>query len=82
MKPILIDELIKESHSQCEINRQLLGTRIRGWKITKPVNYYFIFLERIQLSLYVLRGKAIVVQYFEDLSEKDKDNHIKKNLNK
>lgn len=82
MKPILIDELVKESTTQTEINRKLMGTRVRGWKIAKPLNYDFTWLERIQLSFYVLRGKAIVVQHFEDLTEKDKDNHIKKNLNK
>ena len=82
MKPVLIDELVKESHSQCEINRQLMGYRVRGWKITKPLNYNFTWLERIQLCLYVLRGKAIAVQFFEDLTEKDKDNHVKINLKK
>jgi len=82
MKPVLVDELVKESHTQCEINRQIMGFRVRGWKIAKPLNYQFTFIERIKLSMYVLRGKAIVVQFFEDLSEKDKDNHVKKNLKK
>lgn len=82
MKPILIDDLVKESHAQCEINRQLIGVRVRGWKIAKPLNYNFTLLEKIQLSLYIFRGKAIAVQFFEDLTEKDKDDHIKKNLKK
>lgn len=82
MKPILIDDLVKESHAQSEINRQVMGFRVRGWKIAKPLNYDFTLVERIILSLYVLRGKAIVVQHFEDLTENDKDNHVKKNLKK
>lgn len=80
MKPILIDDLVKESHTQTEINRQLMGVRVRGWKIAKPLNYHFTFLEKIQLVLYILCGKAIVVQYFEDLNEND--NYVKKNLKK
>jgi len=82
MKPILIDDLVKESLPQCEINRQLTGVRVRGWKIAKPLNYDFTWLERIKLCLYVLRNKAIVVQHFEDMSEDDKDEHIKRNLKK
>lgn len=82
MKPVLIDDLIVESHAQCEINRQLMGVRVRGWKIAKPLNYNFNFFEKIQLSLHIFRGKAIAVRFFEDLTEKDKDDHIKKNLKK
>lgn len=82
MKPILIDDLVKESHTQCEVNRQLLGTRVRGWKIAKPLNYDFTILERIKLCLYILKNKAIAVQFFEDMSEEDKDEHIKRNLKK
>lgn len=82
MKPILIDDLVKESHAQCEINRTLLGTRVRGWKIAKPLNYDFTVLERVKLALFILRNKAIAVQFFEDMSEDDKDQYIKKNLNK
>lgn len=82
MKPILIDELVKESHTQTKINRQLMGFNVRGWKITKPLNHKFTLLERIKLSCYILCGKAIAVQFFEDLSENDKDNYIKKSLKK
>lgn len=82
MKPILIDDLVKESHTQCEINRQLMGHRVRGWKIAKPLNYQFTLLEKIKLISYILRGKAIAVQFFEDMTEKDKDEHIKRNLKK
>lgn len=78
MKPILIDDLISESHHQCEINRVLVGIKFYGWKIAKPQNYHFTFWEKLKLSYYILCGKAIAVQYFEDLSEKDKDEYIKK----
>lgn len=81
MKPILIDELIKESHTQSEINRVINGKSVRGWQIAKPLNYHFTFFEKIKLIFYILRGKAICVQYFEDMSEKDKDNYVKKKLN-
>lgn len=82
MKPILIDNLVKETSTETEVQVTLMGQRLRGWKLAKPLNYKFTWLQRIQLALYILKGKAIAVQYFEDLTEKDKEEHVRNNLKK
>lgn len=82
MKPILIDELVKEPHTSCEVKRKINGIDVRGWQIAKPLNYHFNLIEKIKLAVYILRGKAIAVQFFEDLSEKEKDKYVKKQLKK
>lgn len=82
MKPILIDRLVKETQTESEFQVILMGQRLRGWKIAKPLNHNFTWIQRIQLALYILKGKAIAVQYFEDLSDKDKEEHVRNNLKK
>lgn len=81
MKPILIDKLIKESHTKTEINMKINGRDVHGWQIAKPLNYHFNLFEKIKLATYILRGKAIAVQFFEDMSEDEKDKYVKKQLN-
>ncbi|MEG1008278.1 MAG: hypothetical protein RSE41_00025 [Clostridia bacterium] len=80
MKQILIDSLTK---SQCESSVVIDGVEYKGYNIAKPMNYSDEFLtqeEREEMAQLVLEGKAIAVSFFEDLSEEDKINHVKKFL--
>lgn len=83
MKPILIDDLMKGSNTQAEVNLLTSGgVRMRGWKIAKPLNYNLRFRQRIQMAMHVLRGKAIAVRYFEDMKETEIMEYARNNLKK
>ncbi|MDA3778870.1 MAG: hypothetical protein PF487_01330 [Bacteroidales bacterium] len=80
MKLILIDELIIEDHTQSEFNITINGHNVHGRQIAKPLNFNFTFIEKIKLIFYVLRNKAICVQFFEDMCENEKEKYIKNKL--
>jgi len=81
MKPILIDSLVKEGDSvKSEFTVTLNDNKVKGWQIAKPLNHTYNLVQRISLALAVLRGKAIAVQYFEDLNESQKIEYVKKEL--
>lgn len=70
MKPVLIDDIVKEANTQTEVSLMTSGgVRLRGWKIAKPLNYNLNFRNRLRMACHVFRGKAIAVRYFEDMSE-------------
>ena len=70
MKPVLIDDLVKEANTQTEVSLMTTGgVRLRGWKIAKPLNYNINFRNRLRMVCHVFRGKAIAVRYFEDMTE-------------
>lgn len=80
MKNILIDDLL-EDDSVSEITSITIDGKVfEGWQIAKPLNYekkYTGFIDRLRASAKVLMGKAIAVQYFSDLTEQEKIDHVK-----
>jgi hypothetical protein len=86
MKPILIDNIKEElaSNSQ-EFTVDVNGTTMTGWQIAKPLNYdpeYLPKKERKEMADAVLKGKAIAVCFFEDLSEEEQSEHVKGQIEK
>jgi len=85
MKPILIDEFIKDiSENQEEISVVIEGQTFEGYQIAKPLNYeseYLSIEERQEMANAVLEGKAIAVRFFRDLNDKEKVEYIKSQIN-
>lgn len=84
MKPILIDELVKnagECHSEVKVT--IDGQVLSGWQIAKPLNYDSDFLsmkERQEMADAILAGKAIAVRYFCDMTEEEQVEYVKSKL--
>lgn len=76
---MIIDDFIKEEHPTSEMNVKINGKICQGWQITKPLNKTS-FLKRVIDAIKVIKGKGIVLQYFEDLSEKEKTTYVLKKL--
>ena len=57
MKPILIDDLIKDNSSQSEHTVIVKGVKMKGWQVAKPLNYVSL-RNRIIMAFYVLIGKS------------------------
>lgn len=76
---ILIDELVEcQAYQQTEV--EIDNTKKSIYRIAKPLNYekeYTTFLSRLKDAIFVLKGKAIAVQFFTDLSNKDQAKYYK-----
>jgi len=82
MKPILINELIKLKSTEEQVSVTIDGKKMEGWEIAKPLNYENLkFIDRFKMSIKVLQGKAIAVQFFSDLSNSDKIKYVKTKIN-
>jgi hypothetical protein len=74
----LIDHIIKEDNTQTEKHVWVDGKEFNGWIVAKPLNvFYDGFWTRFRDAIQVLRGKAIGVQYFDDLTDKQKQKFVK-----
>ena len=84
MKPILIDEFVKDAAEvQCECHVTVDGRELVGYQIAKPMNYdpeYFSMEDRQEMANAILAGKAIAVCYFEDLTEAERVEYVKGKL--
>lgn len=84
MKAQLIDELIKnEDGMQQEHKVTVDGEDYNMWMVAKPMNYdpeYTSKKERKELAQLVLDGKAIAVQFFEDLTDEEQVEYIRKKI--
>jgi hypothetical protein len=83
MKAILIDELVKDQSTTEQVSVVIEGKKLEGWQIAKPLNYeknYTTLKERFVMAKKVLFGKAIAVQFFADLTERDKIAYVKNKL--
>jgi len=72
MKPILADEFSSHHSAQSCDKVRYEDTVYEEWHIAKPYSQRNRFAVRLKHALLVLRGKAIAVQYFQDLSQDEK----------
>ena len=73
----LIDHVIREDNTQTEKLVWVEGKEYRGWVVAKPLNVYLEdFWARLKGAILVLRGRAIAVQYFDDLTDKQKQRYV------
>ena len=72
MKPILADEFSSHHSAQSCDKVRFNDTIYEGWHIAKPYSRRYGFGIRLRHALLVLRGKAIAVQYFQDLTQDEK----------
>ena len=83
MKTILIDELVKDQLTTEKVSIIIKDKKFEGWQIAKPLNYkkeYTTFIGRLKMAMKVLKGKAIAVQFFTDLSKEDKIKYVETKL--
>ncbi len=86
MKPILIDEFIKDAgDTQSQTSVTIDGQKLNGYQIAKPINYnieYTSFMDRLKGAWLVFRCKAVPVQYFCDLTEQEQIDYVKEIIKK
>lgn len=84
MKPILIDEFIKDADETHEGTSVTIdGVVYNGYQIAKPLNYdpdYFSMKDRQEMVDAILAGKAIAVRYFCDMSEEEQIEYVKSKI--
>jgi len=72
----LIDDLRKDGCTS-ETKIDIDGVVYTGWVDAKPINPRE-FRTRVKDAWKVFRGKAIATQYYDDLSQDEKREHVKK----
>lgn len=77
MKPILIDDLKDVMSTSEQVFVTVDGVKLQGYQVAKPLNHELSFWERVKGACKVLFGKAIPVQYFRDLKEREKTEYVK-----
>ena len=84
MKPLLIDEFIKDADETQEgTNVTIDGKVYNGYQIAKPLNYdpdYFSIEDRQEMANAVLEGKGIAVRYFCDMTEEEQVEYVKSKI--
>lgn len=84
MKPMLIDLIPGELGANMEqFTVEVDGEKLHGWQIAKPMNYdpeYFPMEERQKMADEILKGKAIAVRFFEDLTLEEQTEHVKNEI--
>jgi len=84
MKPLLIDEFIKDANETQEGTTVTIdGIAYNGYQIAKPLNYdpdYFSLEDRQEMANAILEGKAIAVRYFCDLTEEEQIEYVKSKM--
>lgn len=84
MKPILIDDFIKDVDvNQTEVNVTIDGKILTDWQIAKLLNYdsdYFSLEDRQEMANAVLEGKAIAVRYFCDMTDDEQIEYVKSRI--
>jgi hypothetical protein len=83
MKTILISEIVEDNHPEEHVSVVIDGAKFEGCEIAKPLNYekeYTSFNDRLVMARKVLTGKAIAVQFYSDLTEEEKIEHVKSKI--
>ena len=70
----LVDDL-KQGGCQTEVTVKANDTLYNGWVCAKPINPRW-WRTRIADAWQVFIGKAIAVKYFDDLTEKQKQDYV------
>lgn len=70
---LLLDTLVKRAETTyCEHKVNVDGTVFTGYMMAKPLNYnkkYTTLLNRIRMFKAIMKGKAIAVCFFEDMTD-------------
>lgn len=74
----LIDDL-KKCGCQTEVKVWVNDTLYTGWVLAKPINPRW-WRTRIRDAWQVLRGRAIATKYFDDLTERQKQDYVVKTV--
>ena len=83
MKPFLIDEFLENQNTSAEFTVDVDGRELQGWQIAKPLNYdpeYLSKKDRREMANAIMKGKAIAVCFFEDLSPEEQAEYVRKRL--
>ena len=86
MKKILIDS-VKElfGNNKSEFIVDVNGKPMKGWQIAKPLNYdkeHLSMKERRAMARAILKGKAIAVAFFEDLTPDEQSAYVEEQIRK
>ena len=84
MKPILIEQLIKEQSTSQEFAVDVDGVLMKGYQLAKPLNYgpeYLSVEERAEMAAAIMNGKAIAYCYFEDLTSEEQSEYVRGQMN-
>ena len=78
MKAILIDNLLDDSDKvTSKFNVEVDGSTMSGYQVAKPMNYNCSIKTRTIWAKLIMEGKAIAVQYFEDLTKEEQTEYAK-----
>lgn len=69
-------DILKKQGCQSEVTMIINNVQYTGWVSAKPINPRW-FKTRLRDALKVFTGKAIAVQYFDDLTDQQKQDYIK-----
>lgn len=73
----LIDDIVTKGEALSRFKViNVDGKEYTGWVCAKPINPR-LFRTRLRDAVKVLRGEAIAIQYFDDLTEQEKQNYVK-----
>lgn len=84
MKPILIDDIQEEFGSNTEqFVVEVNGKKLQGWQIAKPINFdseHLSIKERKEMADAIMKGKAIAVRFFDDLTAEEQTEYVKNKI--
>ena len=70
---LLLDTLVKRAETTyCEHKIEIDGTVFTGYMMAKPLNYskkYTTLFDRFRMLKAIMKGKAVAVCFFEDMTE-------------
>lgn len=79
MNAVLIDDIGELTDNQSEFTVEVKGQKMKGYQVAKPLNYdkeYTTKKDRKAMAKLVLEGKAIAVQFFEDLTPEEQNKYV------
>jgi hypothetical protein len=83
MKPVLIDDIQDYTDTQSEFTVEVNGQPMKGYQVAKPLNFdkeYTSKKDRKAMAKLVLEGKAIAVQFFEDLTPEEQTKYVEEKI--
>lgn len=85
MKKILIDDIVNENENGCGVQSQFQvnvdSNIFSGSQIAKPLNYSELTkYDRLKMAHLVIKGEAIAVSYFKDLTPEEQADYVRNKL--